>query len=357
MVRSVPHGLVLALAVTACTQDPVRVENRPSADYGRAALHQAVTTFVKAGRTPAAYAALSARARELLPTMDKAVADETELKLTVLALAPTLSVKERALRDQAEALATTVWPTAFSDPFRPPALGRAPVRDQAELQPTSTESAAQYMLRICGGPLSQVCRDIVPEYHAPLLAAHAVHRFNERSRSAIADCLVCESDPSWRAAARGWEELDTINNSWLREVTKAGAPSNWPAAGAGSEVATALPTVTLSALGELVIADKPVPASQVDRALRELLGGRKEAALHARPDVPLARLRELMADLHAAGATTVALVAREPRYPWDLRHYRAALGRGRRVDVRSNDTLQVVLRQIDVAGVDLTRLD
>lgn len=347
----------LAAACAACAQEPVRVENRASADYGREQLHQAIAAFVKAGRSPAAYAVLAARVRDLLPTMDKAVADEAELKLTVLALAPTQAVKDRPMAEQVAALATLVWPTAFADRLRPPALSRGAIRNQAELLPAEGEQAAAYILRMCGGPLGQVCRDVVPEQHGALLAAHAVHRFNERTRSAVSDCLMCGSDPAWRAAVRGWEDLDTANNTWIRDVEKEGAPGNWPVAGAGSEPDVELPEVALSVLGEILIAQQPVASSQVPRALRALLDHRKELALHARPEITLARLRELASQLHAAGAVTIALVAREPRYPWQRRIYRVALGQGRRVDVRANDTLQVVLRQIDPQGPGLTRLD
>lgn len=351
--------LLAAMAATlmACAQEPVKVDNRVTADYGREQLHQAIAAFVKAGRTPVAYAALAARTRDLLPTMDKAVADEAELKLTVLALAPTQAVAERPMHERVQALALTLWPTAFAERLRPPALSRGSIVDQRQLIPAGQESAEAYVSRLCGGPLGQVCRDTVPEHQGALLYAHAVHRYNERARSAVADCLVCGIDPSWREAVRGWEELDTVNNTWIRDIEKAAAPSNWPAAGAGAEADVPLPEIELSELGELRVEERVVSPSQVTAALREHLTGSKEAALHVRPEVSLARLRDLTRDLHAAGPRTIALVTREPRYPWHRRLYRVALGKGRRVDVRATDTVQVVLRQIDAAGPGLTRLD
>jgi hypothetical protein len=213
------------------------------------------------------------------------------------------------------------------------------------------------MLRMCGDALSKVCRDSVPEKHAALLAAYATHRFSERARSAVSDCLVCSTDPSWRAAARGWDELETANNTWIKDVEKRGSPSNWPVAGPGGENDAPIPSLELSTLGEILINDQPVISSQRPAALRSLLGKAKELALHARPDVPIVRLRELLFELHRAGATAIALVTREPRYPWDRRLYRVALGKGRRVEATSNDTLQVLLRQIDPLGPGLTRLD
>lgn len=341
----------------ACAQEPVKVENRASADYGREQLHEAIATFVKAGRTPAAYAALAARVRDLLPTMDKAVADEAELKLTVLALAPTQAVATRPMNERVQILALTLWPTAFTERLRPPALSRGAIVDQRQLRPDGKESVESYISRLCNGPLGQVCRDVVPEHQGALLYAHAVHNYNERARSAVSDCLVCGVDPSWREAVRGWEELDTTNNTWIRDVAKAAAPSNWPGAGPGAEADADLPEVTLSDLGEIRVDERVVPPSQVTALLRAHLAGSKEVALHVRPEVSLARLRDLTRDLHTAGPRTIAVVAREPHYPWQRRLYRVALGKGRRVDVRATDTVQVVLRQIDAAGPGLTRLD
>ncbi len=353
-------ALIAAVVVAmlgACAQDPVKVENRASADYGRAQLHQAIAAFVQAGRTPKAYAALAARVRELLPTMDKAVADEAELKLTVLALAPTQAVADRPMNERVQTLALTLWPTAFTERLRPPALSRGAIIDQRQLRPDGGETVESYISRLCNGPLGQVCRDAVPEHQGALLYAHAVHHYNERARSAVSDCLVCGVDPSWREAVRGWEELDTTNNTWIRDVEKTAAPSNWPSAGPGAEPDAPLAEVALSELGELRVANRVVQPSQVTAVLRQHLSGSKEVALHVRPEVSLARLRDLASDLHAAGPRTIALVTREPHYPWHRRLYRVALRKGRRVDVRATDTVQIVLRQIDAAGPGLTRLD
>ncbi len=348
-----------ALGLGGCSQEPVRVQNTASADYGRDQLHRAVAAFVAQSRTPAAYAAFSKRVHELQPTMDKSVAEEAELKLTVLALAPTQALKDLPVATQAAALALTVWPTAFEPPLRATTQLRSVVEDEAtaELAPRPGETPEAYMLRLCEAALNKVCRDSVPEQHAALLSAYAVHRFSERARSAVSDCLVCSTDPSWRASARGWEELETTNNTWIKDAEKRGSPSNWPVAGPAGEDDTALPAVELSTLGEVLINEKPVIASQRPAALRALLGEAKEFALHARPGITVVQLRELVFELHRAGATSVALVTREPRYPWNRRLYRVALGKGRRVEASVNNTLQVLLRQVDALGPGVTRLD
>ena len=95
------------LGGAACSQEPVKVQNTSTSDYGRDQLNRAVSEFVAAGRTPSAYAAFAKRVHELQPTMDKSVAEEAELKLTVLALAPVQALKELPVAAQAKALATT----------------------------------------------------------------------------------------------------------------------------------------------------------------------------------------------------------------------------------------------------------
>lgn len=350
---------LLAGVLAACAQEPVRVQNTASGDYGREQVHKAVAAFVAAGRSPAAYAAFARRIRELQPTMDKSVAEEAELKLTVLALAPVQALKDVPVGTQASALALTVWPTAFAEPLRATTQLRSVLADEVavQLNPLPDETTDAYMLRLCSDALNKVCRDSVPEQHAALLAAYATHRFSERARSAVSDCLVCSTDPSWRAASRGWEELETANNTWIKDVEKRGSPSNWPVAGPGGENDEPMPSIELSTLGEVLINEQPVPSSQRPAALRSLLGKAKEFSLHARADVPIMRLRELVFELHRAGASSVALVTREPRYPWAPRFYRVALGKGRRVDASANDTLQVLIRQVDPLGPGLTRLD
>ncbi len=349
-------------AASGCSQDPVRVQNTASADYGREQLNTAVSAFVAAGRTPTAYAAFARRVRELQPTMDKSVAEEAELKLTVLALAPIVALKELDVASQAQALALTVWPTAFAPPLRATTQLRNLALDEIEAQvaPLDGESVEVYLQRICGEALNKVCRDAVPEQQPALLAAYAVNRFSERARSAVADCLACSTEPSWRTSARGWEELDSANNTWIKDVERRSSPSNWPVAGpSAAPVETELPALELSTLGELLVAQQPIIPSMRQEALRSMASKApgKEVALHARPDITLARLRELVGELQRAGASGVAIITREPRYPWERRFYRVALGKGRRVQASANDTLQVLLRQIDAAGTGLTRLD
>src|SRR5262249_59054297 len=84
------------------------------ADYNHSALRGAVDAFVKAERTPEAYTELSRAVIALRSGMDRAVAEEAELKLVVLALGPIQAVKASPMADQVESLALTVWPTLLA---------------------------------------------------------------------------------------------------------------------------------------------------------------------------------------------------------------------------------------------------
>src|SRR5215470_418055 len=97
-------------AVTGCGEDRIEVHPGKNADYNHGPLLAAVDKFVAAGRTPEAYAELSRSVLALRPGMDRSVAQEAELKLIVLALAPVQSVRGKSMTEQIDALATTVWP-------------------------------------------------------------------------------------------------------------------------------------------------------------------------------------------------------------------------------------------------------
>src|SRR4051812_25106525 len=111
--------LAIVSIVAACGQDKIDVAPGKSVeDYNHAALLAAVDKFVAAGRTPDAYAELAQAVATLRPGMDRAVAEEAELKMMVLALGPIRSVQAKPLGEQVDALALTVWPTLIAEPIR-----------------------------------------------------------------------------------------------------------------------------------------------------------------------------------------------------------------------------------------------
>ena len=112
---SLRFPLVLAL-LAACERPQVEVNTGPadSTEYNRKALTAAVDEYVANGRTTQAFGELAQTVLKLRPGMDRTVAEEAELKLVVLALAPVKSVQAKTMAEQVDALALTVWPTLLS---------------------------------------------------------------------------------------------------------------------------------------------------------------------------------------------------------------------------------------------------
>jgi len=91
--------------------------------------------------------------------------------------------------------------------------------------------------------------------------------------------------------------------------------------------------------------------SQRIDVLRELRGDGDVLALQLHPDTTLAQARAILVDARKAGAKRVAVVAREPFYPYRRKVYWVADGYGLRANLRPTDSLQLLLHAIDeVAG-------
>jgi hypothetical protein len=342
----------LSAALAACGQDPIQVRREQSADYNHAALVSAVDKFVAAGRTPAAYAELAQTALALRPGMDRSVAQETELKLMVLALAPVQSVQAKPMPDQAAALALTVWPTLLAPEIE--ADGLLDKRDPraALLLPQPNDDARGYLIRICGGPLAGDCKHIVPELQGSVVAAIATRRATERVRNAIASCVMCSADPGWHEAERAWESLDHRTNGGLADVQRRADPDNWPVAGAAAQTDPHLPEAQIAPTGEVVIGGQSYGASDRVAALRDLRGAGPALALHLRPEISLAQVRGVLGDARKSGASRIAVIARDSRYPWDRKIYWITDSTGGyRAGLRPTDSLQLLLHATDeVAG-------
>jgi hypothetical protein len=350
-------GLLLACAgaLAACDREQIEVNRNPDqADYNHGALRAAVDTFVKVDRTPEAYADLSRSVLALRPGMDRAVAEEAELKLVVLALAPIQSVSASPMPEQVDRLALTVWPTLLAPPVEADAIAVKRDARSSELFPKPGEATADYLRRLCGGPLAGDCKQVVPEYHGHVIAALAARRGTERVRNAVAGCVMCPAEPGWHEAVRSWESLDRMANGWIHEIQLKAAPGNWPIAGSSSVPHPGLPEAEVTATGEIAIGGQRYGATTRIDALRELRllrGGDGGLALHLRPELTLAQVRALLADTRKSGAKRIAVVARAPQYPWDRRIYWVAEGAGIDTDLRPTDSLQLLLHTMDhVAG-------
>ena len=339
------------VALIACSKETVGISHDEAADYNHAELIAAIDKFVVAGKTPAAYGELAKQTLALRPGMDRAVGQEAELKLVTLALAPIEQVKDRPMADQVEALALTVWPTLLSPEIEADEILFKRDPKAVELWPKPNEGARDYLRRLCGGPLAGDCKQVVPEYQGAVISALATRRATERARNAVADCMMCSTEPGWHDAVRKWEDLDRQVTSWISDVERKADPANWPTAGTAAVSDPGLPEAQINDTGEVVIAGHRHHGPERIEALRDLRGESPALALHLRPELSIAQVKGVLADVRKAGAKKVAVIARAPKYPWERRVYWLAQDTGQRAaNLRPTDSLQLLLHTVDHVG-------
>lgn len=361
LARRLALTLAIGLASTtaACSQDRIEVSaGSTSSDYNQRAFQAAIDEFVANGRTPQAYADLTKATLALRSGMDRTVADEAELKLVVLALAPIQATAAKPMPEQIDLLGLTVWPTLLAPAIVADAVVIKRDPKAALLLPQASEDAHQYLERLCGGPLASECKQVVPEYQGEVVAALATHRAMERVRNAVASCVMCSAEPGWHEAVRTWESLDRLAGAARHEVERKAEPANWPIAGSSSEAGSAMQDPTalwreaeISTSGEVVIGGQRYTGTARIDALRDLRAESETIALHLRPDLSLAQVKGIIADAKKSGASKIAVVARAAQYPWERRIYWLSDAGSTRVNLRPTDSLQLLLHTLDhVAG-------
>lgn len=344
--------VVAVVAAAGCGQDKIAVTTKASDDYKHGALVTAVDKFVADGRTPEAYAELAQTVATLRPHMDRTVAREAELKLVALALHPIQATRARPIRKRVDALALTVWPTLLAPQITADALFEVRDPKAPELVPKPGEDVNQYMIRLCGGALARECKQVVPELQGNVIEGLALRRGMERMRNAVTECLPCKDDAAWKQTVHTWEKLDREIADSIPDVERRADPDNWPVAGAAADDDPGLPVAELSIRGDLIVGGHSYgPNKQRIQVLEELRGDGDVLALHLHPDTTLAEARAVLIDARKAGAKRVAVIAREPFYPYQRKAYWVADGYGLRANLRPTDSLQLLLHAIDeVAG-------
>lgn len=348
--RVLALGLVVA---AACGREEIPVKPASTSDdYKHTELVKAVDKFVAAGRTADAFGELSATVSTLRPQMDRAVGKEAELKLITLALGPVQAVQNRSMRDKMDTLALTVWPFLLSPAIAADTILQVHDPNAALLMPKPGEDPDQYVTRLCGEALKRECKHVVPEMQGYLVEALAIRRGTERARNAVNECIGCGNEPGWHQAELQWEYLDRAANEWVVDIERKADPDNWPVAGPAAEDDPVLPEAELSTRGDLIIAGHSYgPNAQRIETLDDLRGKGDVIALHLHPDTTLAQARAVLIDARKAGAKRVAIIAREPFYPYRRKVYWVADGYGMRANLRPTDSLQLLLHAIDeVAG-------
>jgi hypothetical protein len=342
--------------VAACQQESIAVQPSDStSDYGHSALVAAIGTFVAAGRTPEAYRALALNVTRLRPSMDAAVAREAERKLIVLALDPVQALKDQPLAAQVQALSLTIWPTLLAPPMEADAILQVHDPKAALYAPKPSETPSDYLERLCADPLKLDCKRVVPEFQGAVVDAIAFRRATERVRNAITECVECSgagADPGWQHAIEGWSALDRAAALWIVDIERQADPDNWPRAGGAADDDPQLPEVELSPRGDILLNSHSYgPNAQRIAVLAELRGTGDAIALHVHPGTTLAQVRGVLVDARKAGCAHVAVIAREPFYPWRRKAYWIADGSGLRANLRPTDSLQLLVHAVDeVAG-------
>ena len=360
-------SLSLILLAAACGQERIKVTpGDKSSDYNERALQAAIDEFVANGRTAQAYADLSKQTIKLRSGMDHTVADQTELKLVVLALPPIQAAQAKPMAEQIETLALTVWPTLLSPAFTADEVLIKRDPKALLLLPQAGEDARTYIQRLCGGPLASDCKQVVPEYQGEVINSLATHHAMERVRNAVASCVMCATEPGWHEAVRAWESLDRMAAATEHDILRKGDPDNWPIAGSAAETGTKMEDPTalwreaeVNAIGEVVIGGQRYTGDARIEALRDLRSDSDTIALHLRPEVSLAQVKGIIADAKKSGASKVAVVARAPQYPWERRVYWLSDGGRTRLNLRPTDSLQLLLHTIDhvAAPGSIARVD
>lgn len=343
---------IVLVVAAACGREQIGVSSKSSDDYNHGALVFAVEKFVAAKRTPKAYGELAATVLQLRPQMDKTVGKEAELKLVTLALAPVQQMQNKSMREKIDALALTVWPTLLAPPVSADTLLQVHDSKAPQLLPKPGEEPDQYLERLCGEPLKGECHRVVPEFQGPVIEALATRRATERARAAVSECLACANDEAWKQIVFGWEKLDRELADAIVDIERRAEPDNWPVSGGAADDDPEMPEAELSKRGDLVIGEHSYgPNQQRIDVLKELRGDSEIIALHLHPDTTLAQARAILVDARKSGAKRVAVIAREPFYPYRKKAYWVADGYGLRANLRPTDSLQLLLHAIDeVAG-------
>lgn len=353
MRRVVALATVLLATVAACGDDPIDVRNAAGgeADYNRGELTEAIGRFVAAGRTASAYGVLAAEVAALRPQMDETVAELAELQLVILALAPVEAAQARPLAEETAMLATTVWPVALAPPIEvlAPDGWRDPSEAPVTLRPGETADA--YLRRLCDGAYAVECRHVAPEWQGAILGTEAISRMTQRARTAVANCEEC-SEPAWRTAVGRWEGLERAASSDRRRFEELGATERWPVAGAGAVPWPAVPIVEIEPDGDWILSGTAIDPGRRIGVLREVRGEATALGIHLVPGARVEALENALAIAGQAGYPAIALQAREPAYPWQLRAYLVpATRKGRRTRLgRATDTVQVHLRAVDATA-------
>lgn len=323
---------------SACERERIDVRDlEASHSYGQEELLAAVDRFARSEREPADYRVMAVEVERLSPQFNAVVASEASRNLAFLALEPLDAHFDAPAEKQLETLALTVWPTALGTP------------------PEAGENAWTYTERLCAGPLSEECKQIVPEHRALVLSQIVWRHFKERAHTTLQECKECESDPRYAQSLTRYEQRERDLSARAGEITRRAHPKHWPIAGEHASPWSVPPVVVvrddgtarLEAQPQSQIAPRELPPGGWSKALAEARNGSETLGVWIAPSGELGRLRLLGEAAREAGFRQIAIQTRAPQFPYELREYRVALARRSTLPLRNGDSVQLLISALD----------
>ncbi len=326
-----------SVTLVGCQKEPIQVLDREAStggDFGGAELRMAIDKFRNNPTSADAYRQLANEIAAMRPRLDREHNTEADRMLAFLALGPLEANYALPPKENMEVLAATVWPTVLGIPSEPGEGGMA------------------YLKRVCKGELAGECKFIVPEYWPTLIAAKTWRRFRHLARERFTACRECQKDPTFLRALSRFDELATPIETLATTIEDEAHPRNWPRAQPHAEPwPNDSVTLAMTGSGSLKISGKSVSTSDWRSQLRAVASG-SAVGLYLRPELSVARLRQLLRDLNKLGYTKADLQTRLPTYPYDLRSYPLATrptAAAIRVKTRDTDTIAVMVLAADQA--------
>lgn len=320
-----------------CGHDPVEVldKNRDPSDYGHTALVEAANALSADPASPQAYRIFREKVESLRNKFSQSVSAEAERYLVFLALGPLDAVADEPRAQQLDALAVTVWPTAF------------------EVTPRADETPRDYLLRVCGSDLALACKQVVPDYWPVMLGSMVWTRLKERAYVAYRTCGACKGDPGYAEALAKYDKRQTEWSELSGKAKEAARPKSWPAAGEHAAPWSGAPLYSRDLDGNFSLDGVELAAGKVREALADARGDRDAMGIYMHPREEVRALRAMLEDVASAGYKEAALLALDPEYPYGKKEYRLAVGRKARgplVHARNSDTIQVLVQGLDIAA-------
>ncbi len=325
--------LAFVLVMGSCDSQHIELvaeTDDEAAGFGRAALREAMVLFSKSPESPQAYELFATRVEELMPFFSRKVRKDAELRLCTLAIAPLEAGLALSAEDQMKAFATTIWPSILEFPT------------------LTSETTDDYIRRLCASSFALDCNNVVPERWPAVLGAKVWRALKSRVAVAYGRCHWCDKNSRYADLVERTHAIHLQMELNARNATLGGTPGDWPIAGAHALPLTNELVVSFEAGGVVTVGGHSPTAGDWRSEIAEVQGEKPPLALHMRPDRLVAELLEVLRDIHAAGYSSVALVARRKEFPYASMHYLIDTRvTSKALRVRNGDTIQILVQALE----------